>query len=193
MEFLGCVPLLQRLPSSSLKKIAQLVVSKQYGQFRSLIFCSSVKFNCNSTKKGLNFECNCVQIKESMLFVRVRLGLGFTSYGKERLVFSFGYWNWNLDYLVSLSLIEWFTQAEVTGSVNADEDNRPEFQLKRYDYFGYGENWEPFLWMQESGFLWCYVFGYDSLRMLCSFFYMFEKWVSWTIPGAIGIVLFEIV
>lgn len=53
-------------------------------------FCSSVKFDCNYMKKGLNFECNCVQIKESMLFVRVRLGLGFTSYGKERLVFTFG-------------------------------------------------------------------------------------------------------
>ncbi|KAE9460509.1 hypothetical protein C3L33_07592, partial [Rhododendron williamsianum] len=63
IEFLGCVPLLQRLPSSSLRKIAQVVSVKHYGDFR-------------------------------------------------------------------------LEMAEVSGL--ADDECRPEFQLKRYDYFGHG-------------------------------------------------------
>lgn len=33
-------------------------------------------------------------------------------------------------------------QAEVAGSVSADDQNHPEFQLKKYDFFGFGN--KPF-------------------------------------------------
>ncbi|XP_074273025.1 acyl-CoA hydrolase 2-like [Silene latifolia] len=78
VEFLGGVPLLQRLPSSSIRKIAQLIKLKHFDEGEFVIR--------NGESEGVYFVLE--------------------------------------------------GEAEVCG--NSDEDIRPEFVLKRYDYFGDG-------------------------------------------------------
>ncbi|KAK7292668.1 hypothetical protein RJT34_15519 [Clitoria ternatea] len=106
-EFLGCVPLLQRLPESSVKKISQLLVAKHYepGEYVA--------------REGEPGDGVYFILDGEVCF---RFHVTITELRETKLAASF------------IALLV----AEVVGSLSANDGNRPEFQLKRYDYFGYG-------------------------------------------------------
>ncbi|XP_062183865.1 acyl-CoA hydrolase 2-like isoform X2 [Phragmites australis] len=118
-EFLGQVPLLQCLPGSSIRRIAEAV--------QNLVIMSFVKVNLlmaftlywmvrkyatitstlRSTKMGEGTEADAILSSDTFCYLN--------------------------NILIVL-------KAEVSAPANTEEANRPDYVLNKYDYFGYGAN-----------------------------------------------------